>query len=352
VSETAPVIYLLYGDDEFAISQFVAELEKKVGDPATATLNISRLEGLSLARQDKLAELLRVAAAMPFLAKRRLVILVNSLADLEPPREPRKNKTQMEAFQAQVEGFKQQMEKIPDTTALVLVENRLLVEWRDRKKGMQHWLESWAETNPERIFHREFLNPHGAAMADWIQKKAEHYGGVFSTQAAQLLARRTDDESRLADQEIQKLLAYVNFKRPVQPEDVQLLTADTAEGDIFAFVDAIGQGDGKQAMSLLQRLLEQQDTVYIFSMIVRQFRLLLLASEVSGKGGNEQDVASVLKLHPFVAGKISLQARRFSLAALEEIYHRLLVLDVEMKSSQLAPELALETFVAEFTRSR
>jgi DNA polymerase III delta subunit len=39
MSETHPTIYLFHGDDEYAISQAVDELERKLGDPATASLN-------------------------------------------------------------------------------------------------------------------------------------------------------------------------------------------------------------------------------------------------------------------------------------------------------------------------
>jgi hypothetical protein len=40
-----PVVYILHGDDEFAIAEFIAGMEKKLGDPVTADLNITRLDG-------------------------------------------------------------------------------------------------------------------------------------------------------------------------------------------------------------------------------------------------------------------------------------------------------------------
>ncbi len=81
-------------------------------------------------------------------------------------------------------------------------------------------------------------------------------------------------------------------------------------------------------------------------MVVRQFRLLLLAREVLEKRGNVQ---AELKVHSFVAQKLAAQARHFSLESLEAIYHQLLKIDEDAKTSQVALDLALDIFVMELT---
>jgi DNA polymerase-3 subunit delta len=188
-------------------------------------------------------------------------------------------------------------------------------------------------------------------MARWIQKQSEQAGGQFTSQAAGLLATLVGGDTRLADQEIHKLLAYVNYNRPVEAEDVEILTADVAPGDIFALVDALGNQDGRKAMGMLHRLLEQQEPLSIFSMIVRQFRLLLLAREVLDGGGQSGEVASQLGINPWLADKLAAQVRRFSLAGLEAIYHRLLDIDEAVKTGQAPDDLALESLVAALTAS-
>jgi len=84
-------------------------------------------------------------------------------------------------------------------------------------------------------------------------------------------------------------------------------------------------------------------------MVVRQFRLLILAREVLDAGGKEADVVRQLKIHPYVGGKITLQARRFRMETLEAVYHRLLELDEAWKTGVMDGDLALNTFAAEFT---
>jgi DNA polymerase-3 subunit delta len=159
-----------------------------------------------------------------------------------------------------------------------------------------------------------------------------------------------DSDPRLAEQEIDKLLAYVNYSRPVEPDDVELLTADVGQGNIFALVDALGNQNGKLAMSTLHRLLEQQDPFSIFGMIVRQFRLLLLTREILDRGGGRTEIIKGAHVAPFVADKLIPQARRFSLPALEAIYHQLLDVDERVKTGETPADLALDTLVAALTK--
>ncbi len=333
MAEATPVVYLLHGEDEYAIAQFVSEMETRLGDPVNAAMNITRLEGSDF----NLNELLSIASAMPFLARRRLVILVEQLRRLASP--------------AARDGFTEQLQKVPPTTALVIVEHHTLTSEADRRRGKIHWLEKWALGQGERVYLRNFPLPKGAMMVRRIQDQARQAGGQITPQAAELLSSLVDGDPRLADQEIQKLLAHVNYKRPVEPDDVELLTADLGQGDIFAMVDALGNQNGRVALSMLQRLLEQQDPISIFGMVVRQFRLLLLAREILDKGGNRGDVARRLRVPPFVADKLVVQARHFTIPALEAIYHRLLGIDEAIKTGKVPGDLALDTLVAALTNS-
>lgn len=331
MGESHPIIYLLNGEDEFAIAHFVDELERKLGDPATASMNTTRLDGNSF----NLDQLPSIANALPFLAPRRLVILIHPIARLSAPAAQKK--------------FTDQLEKIPHTTALVLVEHRLLTGDKDREKDKIHWLERWALEHKEKTFVRAFRIPKGAEMIKRIQEAAKKAGGQITPEAAGLLASLVDNDPRLAEQEIEKLLAYVNYRRPIEFDDVEALTADTGQGDVFAMVDALGNRDGQRAMSMLQRLLEYQDYYSIFGMIVRQFRLLIQARESLDGGKQKTEIQRELRLHPYVAEKLLGQARRFALPELERVYRRLLEIDEAVKTSQMPERLALETFISALT---
>jgi DNA polymerase-3 subunit delta len=81
-------------------------------------------------------------------------------------------------------------------------------------------------------------------------------------------------------------------------------------------------------------------------MIVRQFRLLLEAREIMDDGGNAEDVAKTLHQHPFVARKVTEQAKHFDLSTLAAIYHQLLMIDVDSKTGQMEGDVALDILIA------
>jgi DNA polymerase-3 subunit delta len=213
-----------------------------------------------------------------------------------------------------------------------------------------HWLDKWVKQADKRGFRQECILPRQADMPGWIRKQAETMGGKLNPAAALALANITGNDTRLASQEINKLLIYVDFKRPVEAEDVAELCGSGGLVDIFSLVDGIAAGNAAGALRMLRGLLEEQEPGAIFAMITRQFRLLLMAREILDEGGNTETVQHDLGQYPFVVDKLVKQAPRFSMDHLGTIYHRLLELDEAMKTSQMTPDLAIETFIVELAR--
>jgi len=61
------------------------------------------------------------------------------------------------------------------------------------------------------------------------------------------------EDTRIAAQEITKLLTYVNFERPIRLLDVEKVSLVSAQGSVFELVDALGMGDGKKAQHVLHQ---------------------------------------------------------------------------------------------------
>ncbi|RME07572.1 MAG: DNA polymerase III subunit delta [Anaerolineae bacterium] len=318
-----PVVYLLHGDDEHAMQRFVQRMEEKLGDPATAQLNLTVLERENFS----LGALASAAQAMPFLAERRLVVVHDPLAAL--------------ASSQQREKFTALLENLPESTALVLLIHQRLQP--------SHWLLRWAATQGERVFIRALNRPQGAQLTAWIRAQAAERDGAITPTAAQLLAEAVGADPHQLIQEVEKLLAYVNYARPIDEEDVMLLVSGRVEGDIFALVDAVGNQNARQALKRLRVMLELEHPLRIFAMIIRQFRLLLLTRELMDNGATADEIAAALKVQPFLAPRLIAQARRYTLASLEHIYRRLAEIDAAIKSGQVEAEVALETLVAALT---
>jgi DNA polymerase III subunit delta len=319
-----PNIVFLYGNDEFAITRRLAEFGSIFTDPTSADMNTARLDARTVSED----ELNNAVNSMPFLAKQRLVLLANPSA--------RYNKAEAR------KKFLEFIEKIPDSTRLVIYES---VEPRDAEK---HWLNKWADKT-KLAQTQAFMLPRVREMSGWILNETKNQNGQIEKAAADRLVEMVGADTRQTAQEISKLLAYVNWARPIKVADVEAVSIVTAEPDIFAMVDALAMGNGKSAQRLLHRLLENEDAFSVWGMVVRQFRLLLLAREVIDQRGGQREVEQALGVHSFVAEKVFSQAKRFSLPALEKIYHKLLEIDEAAKTSQVTLDLAMETLVVELT---
>ena len=320
-----PNIFFLYGNDEFAISRKLKDFESDFSDPTSADMNTARLDARSLS-EDSLGNALN---AMPFLAKRRLVLLSNPSSKYNNPQVRKK-----------FLGF---IENIPETARLVMYES---VEPKEAEK---HWLVKWAEKNEKSAQARAFMLPRLKDMAGWIVNETKNQGGKIEPRAAEMLKEMVGVDTRQAGMEIAKLLAYANWARPINSQDVETVCVVTSEQSVFDFVDALANGNGKSAQHLLHRLLETEEEFSLWGMVVRQFRLLIQAREILDGRGNKDDVAHALGIHPFVAEKATQQAARFSIESLEAIYHQLLNIDERVKTSQITLDLAMDTLVVELT---
>jgi DNA polymerase-3 subunit delta len=312
MADARPTIYLFHGDDLFARDEQVARLLKKQGDSASASMNVQRFSTESAA----LGDVAQACAALPFLAGRRIILLDRPgrwCGDAE-----------------RWERFRELLEGVPASTALVLLEPGVLAP--------KSRLLAWAEAHAPSVYIKALPAPRGKDFVAWVMRRAQSHGMAMETEAAQLLAELVGEDAEAADHELAKLRDYTGGEGPVHPEDVEQLTSFHGQTDIFAMVDALGKRQVSAALERLQRLLQEEDPHYAFVMVIRQFRLLLRAREALDAG---QNPLQALGVHPFVAGKVTEQARNFHRSDLERIYRRLMEIDLEDKSggSQLEATL-------------
>ena len=331
----SPNIILLHGNDEYAIAGHIERLCAGLGDTSTAGMNIARFDGRAALDFEALNTAVN---AVPFLAPGRVAVLMHPSAAF----------ASAEAHRKMIEL----LEGAPPTTTLVLAETDEL--------RRDHWLLKWAVSRAEtgtsqagpKVSVHVYNLPKRWEVPRWIESEAKKQGGTIEPGAAARLAEMVGEDTRIAAQELAKLLTYANFERPVTLADVEKVSILSAQGNVFELVDALGTGDGRKAQKVLHQLLEDEEAFELWGMIIRQFRLLLQAREMLDENATAAQVQKELGLHEFVAGKITTQARRFSMPALESIYHRLLEIDEEAKTSQVPLDLALDTLVVELTSTQ
>lgn len=338
-----PVAYVYYGQDEPTLKEHLSDFCSRLLDPSTADLNMARLDGGTL----EWSELESAAKSFPFLAEVR-VVLVNNL-------------THSPNGRTFLEQLPELIASVPDWSRLIFVETGLRDEAPDDSPAEQKRKATRLQAL-KKLINTVEANPRGKVLCfdlprgqiyEWLRKRAERYGAAIEQKAIRLLAERIHDDLVMADTELAKLAAYVGEERAITAEDVALLTPYEPEARIFDMVDALGQRRGQVALSLLRQLIEGgYEPLYIFGMIVRQYRLLIQTREHLDEGGSSASAAQVLGMRDFVARKMAEQARLYRLDQLERIYHLLLDTDRKIKTGKKEPILALEWLVARLTARR
>lgn len=329
-------IIIMQGDDRLSVEEEITAITKEGGQDAFSDLNTTHLDGSVL----NINEISMQLNMLPLGGKKRTVILDNALEMIK--------KKESRGW------LKKVFSNFPPTTILILI-------LEDKKKykagsmvwetvGGDHWLRKMISQFSGEIRWIELSLPSDREMPDWIKKEAEKQGGKFHPRAAVELSRLIGNDLFQARNEIEKAIFYVGENKQVSADVVRLLSISTKEENVFALVDAVGQCDGRLAFKLLRELKKDFPSQYIFSMLVRQVRLLVLSKEALLRGGGEKDVMAACKLrHAFIVKKLINQGRHFTIEALEDIYRSLDRIDGDCKIGRATLDVALDGLIAGIT---
>jgi DNA polymerase-3 subunit delta len=318
------MILFLHGEDTYRSLRKLGEIRAKfLRDVDPSGLNVADLD----AHNQDLGELQAAVSAMPFLAKKRLVVARHFIEET--------GKKEAEALAAM-------LKKIPEETILVVYESASAKDLSDSPafeplKKLQHY--------------PEFSPLAGRNLSEWVRAEAKSREFEFEPASFEAyLASAGNDLWRLSG-ELDKLSAYAAAtSRTIDASALAALTELQVESDLFGFIDAMAVGDAARAAELLEVLLDQGGSeVMLLSRLQSHVRNLLLAADISSTGQMTKDrLAKELGVHPFVAGKLAAQVRRFDFARLKAAYLSLIDADLKLKTGGWAtPRLALDLFLLE-----
>ena len=308
------MIILLYGTDTYRAKQKMAEIIQEHQKTRESGLDLKFFD-LQKDSFEKFRDELKQSSLF---RERKLLVLKNAFANAEFKEKFRKNNEEAEK---------------KDNVVLFFEEGEI-----EKEDPFFQFLKSKGKI-------QEFSNLKETELIKWLKKEFEKERTEISSEALDRLIGFVGNNLWQMAQEVKKL---VNYKKTIKKEDVDLLVKPKFEPDIFKAIDAVSQKNKKTALFLLRKHLEAGDSpIYLFSMIIFQFRNILSIRELMEKNLTFQKISSQIKLHPFVLKKSYWQAQKFTLSELRKIYRKILQADFNMKTGRINPEMALELFVAE-----
>jgi len=328
------LLYILWGQDDFSLSQALEEIKKGIGDQTVLSADTTTLDG----QQMTLNQLKTVCETFPFLAERRLVIVKGLLQRLEPKGKPSRQK-RIVRLTSQPDEYKalgDYVGKIPDSTTLVLIDNAITAN-----NPLLKELSDKAEV-------RSFPLLREAKLRQWIQQRVTQEGSNISPRAVDLLVKLVGGNLWIMANEINKLVIFASGRR-IEEEDVKMVVSYAQQANVFAMVDAILEFKAGEAERWLEQLLQRGATpAYLLVMLSRQIQMIVRAKELRSQGKSKIDVQSKLGLtSEFALRKTLEQADRYPLGRIKEAYGKLLEADLSIKTGKYGGGLALNILIAE-----
>jgi len=329
------MIFFLYGEDTYRSREKLKQIEEKFKKTDKSRVNLVKIDG----ERNQWKNIEKELLSPPFLHDKKLIIVENFLK--------KKGQKIEEALSFLKEG------KIPDGTVVVFREDGV----PDARLAIFKFL-----NKPKQAEKFDFLSP--AKLNQWIFKEVETNGVEISRAAAELLSELVGPDLWQMSGEIGKLAAYCRGrgkkekgkKGLIEVEDANLFVRGNFDENIFALTDALGQKNKKIFFKILNEQIEAGlSEQYIFSMLVRQFRILLQIKEAIaedypflslGDPVVRQKIATNLGLHPYVVQKALYQSKNYAVSDLKKIYGEMLEIDMKMKRTNLDPRILLDLLVS------
>src|SRR5215216_7437246 len=162
-----------------------------------------------------------------------------------------------------------------------------------------------------------FDQPTGKALVSWLVGHAKKVDLDLPEDVAEDLASRCSGDKMRLLQETEKLALYVGDGTATH-DDVAALCPPDVQSNIFAFVDALAAGERDRALALLEGLISTgEPPLRLTFMIRRQFQLIARARALLDRGTSQKEIASRLKVPPFVARKLEEQSSTLAEGDLE-----------------------------------
>ena len=191
-----------------------------------------------------------------------------------------------------------------------------------------------------------FEQPTGKALVRWLVGHAKKVGLDLPEDVAEDLTNRCSGDKMRLLQETEKLVLYVGDGTATH-DDVAALCPPDVQSNIFAFVDSLAAGERDKALRLLEDLIATgEPPLRLTFMIRRQFQLVARARALIERGIPRKEIASLLKVPPFVARKLEEQGRELDEEDLEGALAQIQGLESGLKGgSDLSDELQVELTV-------
>lgn len=309
-------VYILYGEEAYLRNQYKEKLKTALLDGGDA-MNLHCFEGKDV----KTGDVIDLAETMPFLAKRRVIVLENS-----------------GLFAHGGEELAQYLESPSETTYFVFAEASV-----DKRSKLYK-----AATAKGRAI--EFKAQDETTLKRWIMGFLKRENKNITERDLNLFLDKTGSDMENIRGELEKLLCYCLERDVVTAQDIEAVCTKQVTSQIFDMINAVAERRQKAAMELYYDLLTlKEPPMRILFLITRQFNLLLQVKELKNKGLDANAIGEKVGLAGFIARKYVAQASKFKEADLRRALADCVEAEQAVKTGRMNDIMSVELLIVKYS---
>ncbi len=317
-SNTFSSLYLIYGEEDYLRNSYRNKLSDAIVPPGD-NLNRTCFSG----KGPDINEIMSLSDTLPFMSERRLIIIEDSGFF--------KNGTD--------EGFVEYLSRIPEETVIIFSESEVEKNRKIYK----------AVDKAGKILKCERQKED--TLIKWIAFYLKGSGKKISGKDAELILLRTGDDMYLIKNELDKLISYIGDRDEIRTEDIRESGSVNLRSSIFAMIDDIAEGRQKKALERYYELvLLREAPLRILYLLSREFNMLLLAKDLSEKGGRSRgEMASAMKVPPFAVNKYLSASGHFSRELILSAIEECIGTENDIKKGRVNDKLGTEMLIVKYS---
>jgi len=323
-------ITFLFGEEDYFLDDAYVKILDSLSPDRANDYNFEKFN----ANEDSLSKIILLANSFPMMADYRVIAIKN--------------------FEKYFTGKKPKAEQYYYLNKYLLTPSpttKLIIHCSDKKLfGTQRALNKIrnSEEIAKKLSGKQF--PYGLIMSKydsiefekiypdkygaWVSNNFRERGKSINNDAINLLISYSPESLRHLNNEIEKLDLYTAGKSNIDINDVNNITGQNRDFNIFELQKSIGKKDLNKSLYILENMLKNSRVeVFIVSMLTNYFNTLWQLIEINRLTSNKYDIARQLGVNPFFVDDYKKALNYYSSLNIENNFIYLCEADENLKIS-------------------
>jgi DNA polymerase III delta subunit len=333
--------YFFHGEETFLAHQFIQELREALVSPDAQEFNVERFN----LEDNSWVEIIDSARTIPFFFSPWRIISVDILEGKKEKLLPKEE-----------EILNDYLSSPPAKTSLVII------YWGKIRRDLRLF-KFFSSFPPSLVFVKELKPLKDKALYSWINRKLSSEGKRATMEARERLVEIKGADLRGLDNELEKLITFVDEKKEIELDDVNKISGWAKAFVVWELSNSLEKGDYKQSIIVLNNLFKEGvKPERILAIIANFFRDIFLA-KLWIKEKKKERKAIFRELRPHIQEKFgsfySDKFREFFFLVesipqnvLKHILEELNRIDFKIKTTSVSAQTLLENFLFDFCSFR